>query len=648
MRNITARERGATVDGPDPPVAFLSYVHADDGHERGAISAFRRELEGEVRAQTGRHDTRIFQDRDDIAWGEQWKRRVDSSLDTATFLIPILTPSFFNSAQCRRELRRFLERERRLNRRDLVLPVYWISADALAEPSRRPGDDLAHELSTRQYTDWRELRFQEITTGTARRALADVAIHFRRALGPADSRDRSRAAISDHVRAVISRSAERASNQDEMAGLVDVLVDAIRDCARLGEDDVLVPRSLSHLRLSRPARPPAAAAPTLTAPTLTAPEPAVAPDLMAPASVAPDLMAPASVAPASVAPDPVAPDLMAPAADLDPAADTYRAACLEVIEAATLAVARSTGDAALLAELLDAVREMVALAHPAGDDSGESSVAGLERAVRGRISALHPAERPAGTTEPPAVPVTVPMTEPAPAPDPVPMTAAADPVPVHAAGPRPDPVAADGERLSVPPPPLPAAALSSPAGETRPVPSSADGWKGPEAIVYFNQAKQAFYMGVAALSVWVSSLPWTLPVLRKYLPLPTVAGVIWSIFFALLALGALMSGLDRDRLSIGPHAVGLRFDGRIFVVAWSEVDRVWVEGGRIRILPLRPAAAATFTRRRYPPGVVDGTINLCRVRGFTGASVDNVRVALRTFAAEAFHDGPAPDPLGRR
>jgi F-box protein 11 len=102
-----------------------------------------------------------------------------------TFLVPVLTPSFFSSDQCRRELRRFLDRERRLGRRDLILPVYWIGAALLEDPARRARDDLAQELATRQYTDWRELRFQQLTDPQARRALAVLAAHLRDALDPA-------------------------------------------------------------------------------------------------------------------------------------------------------------------------------------------------------------------------------------------------------------------------------------------------------------------------------------------------------------------------------------------------------------------------------------------------------------------------------
>ena len=46
------------------------------------------------------------------------------------FLIPIITPGFFDSKPCREELELFLQRERTLSRSDLILPVYYIDYPA--------------------------------------------------------------------------------------------------------------------------------------------------------------------------------------------------------------------------------------------------------------------------------------------------------------------------------------------------------------------------------------------------------------------------------------------------------------------------------------------------------------------------------------
>jgi hypothetical protein len=76
------------------PSAFMSYVRSDDDHDGGRITKFRERLEGEVRMQTGKAFP-IFQDRNDIARGQQWKSVINNALSSVRFLIPIVTPSFF-------------------------------------------------------------------------------------------------------------------------------------------------------------------------------------------------------------------------------------------------------------------------------------------------------------------------------------------------------------------------------------------------------------------------------------------------------------------------------------------------------------------------------------------------------------------------
>src|SRR5438094_877627 len=93
------------------PVGFMSYVRADDDHDRGMLTEFRKRLSGEVFAQTG-EIFHIFQDRTDIGWGQSWQERIDDAIDAGTFLICIITPRFFLSASCRNELERFLAREK--------------------------------------------------------------------------------------------------------------------------------------------------------------------------------------------------------------------------------------------------------------------------------------------------------------------------------------------------------------------------------------------------------------------------------------------------------------------------------------------------------------------------------------------------------
>ena len=153
------------------PAAFMSYARFDDQHDDGQLTQFRERLSAEVRVQTGEQFP-IFQDRNDISWGQNWQKRIDQTLDAVTLLLVIITPGFFRSFACRAEVERFLARERELGRDDLILPVYYVSTPELEDPARRDADELARVLASRQYADWRELRFEPFNSPAVRRVVA--------------------------------------------------------------------------------------------------------------------------------------------------------------------------------------------------------------------------------------------------------------------------------------------------------------------------------------------------------------------------------------------------------------------------------------------------------------------------------------------
>lgn len=177
------------------PAAFLSYVRFDDEHEDGRLSEFRKRLSGEVRMQTGQ-EFPIFQDRNDISWGQNWQRRIDDSIDHSTFLICILTPGFFQSVACRKEVERFIEREKKLGRGDLILAVYYVECLQLRDKKQIDKDKIAKLVNSRQYVDWRELRFEPFTSAEAGKSLAQIASQIRDALQRPSGKSRDRGVLS--------------------------------------------------------------------------------------------------------------------------------------------------------------------------------------------------------------------------------------------------------------------------------------------------------------------------------------------------------------------------------------------------------------------------------------------------------------------
>lgn len=162
------------------PIAFLSYVRDDDAHDFGGVTKFRERLEGEVKIQSGQR-FEIFQDRNDIRWGQFWQERILELLADVTFLIPIVTPSFLASYACRSEVEAFLRMEQTLGSNKLILPVYYVSCDAIDN-----GDDnkdvLVAAIKKRNWTDWRSFRFTSFDDPAMRVALADLAKSIKSAM----------------------------------------------------------------------------------------------------------------------------------------------------------------------------------------------------------------------------------------------------------------------------------------------------------------------------------------------------------------------------------------------------------------------------------------------------------------------------------
>src|SRR5258708_31004500 len=173
------------------PAAFLSYVRFDDEHEDGRLSEFRKRLSGEVRMQTG-EEFPIFQDRNDISWGQNWQKRIDESIDHSTFLICILTPGFFKSPACKKEIERFVEREKRLGREDLILAVYYVECPEFRGKKQVDKDKIAKVVFSRQYVDWRELRFEPFTSSQAGTDLAPIDSQIRDPLPRRSRKDRNK------------------------------------------------------------------------------------------------------------------------------------------------------------------------------------------------------------------------------------------------------------------------------------------------------------------------------------------------------------------------------------------------------------------------------------------------------------------------
>ena len=69
---------------------FWSYVHADDAADDGRIVRLAKDVAAEFEMLTD-EKIDLFLDKDAISWGEDWRNKLDDSLASIAFFIPVLT-----------------------------------------------------------------------------------------------------------------------------------------------------------------------------------------------------------------------------------------------------------------------------------------------------------------------------------------------------------------------------------------------------------------------------------------------------------------------------------------------------------------------------------------------------------------------------
>jgi hypothetical protein len=155
--------------------AFLSYARSDDNKRDGAwISELKTALEVALRALSGK-EISIWQDVDGIVWGERFERKIVSSADDAVFLIPIVTPSYFESEYCRKELEQFIEREKTERFKDLILPIYYIKALQVEGSPPYDSDYAGRLVREHKYEDFRSLRHRSLASYEAKTKIDGLA-----------------------------------------------------------------------------------------------------------------------------------------------------------------------------------------------------------------------------------------------------------------------------------------------------------------------------------------------------------------------------------------------------------------------------------------------------------------------------------------
>ena len=139
------------------PKGFWSYARGDDDHLDQMLSELRRQIAGEVSMLMGK-DIGIFQDIHDLRTGDRWEDGLREGLSKASFLVPVLTPLFFNRDWCRKEVLTYLRLSKEAGLEPRIFPVRFVPWDD------EDGCEVRAALQPFQYKDFSNWRFESDPT----------------------------------------------------------------------------------------------------------------------------------------------------------------------------------------------------------------------------------------------------------------------------------------------------------------------------------------------------------------------------------------------------------------------------------------------------------------------------------------------------
>lgn len=191
---------------------FWSYTHTDDDVDNDRISLLAKNLTEEYEMLTGEKiDLLIDQD---IKWGENWGEKIDSSLASVVFFIPVLTPRYFLSPECRRELQFFSRRAKNIGIEKLILSLRYVDFPELTDENTE--DPLIKLVQDYQWKDWTDLRFAEVNSEAYRRGVNNLALRLVDA-------NRNLEEAKSTQRAYLEGSIDEVDVDDEGPGYIEAL-----------------------------------------------------------------------------------------------------------------------------------------------------------------------------------------------------------------------------------------------------------------------------------------------------------------------------------------------------------------------------------------------------------------------------------------
>ena len=206
-------------------VGFFSYSRDDDRDSKARLSRLRDAIQRELGSQLGldKKCFRLWQDKEAIALGTLWETKIKDAIDKSVFFIPIITPRAVGSRHCNFEFESFLERERGLERDDLVFPILYIAVPALEDEAEWRSDPVLSIIGRRQHVDWQNFRFADVDSAPFSQEIASFCNTIARALRrpwrrPKSGADRRSLLPSDAPRKYASSRKSRPQSSPRIEG----------------------------------------------------------------------------------------------------------------------------------------------------------------------------------------------------------------------------------------------------------------------------------------------------------------------------------------------------------------------------------------------------------------------------------------------
>jgi hypothetical protein len=231
---------------------FWSYVHKDNEDTHGAIRRIAQHVEAEYEVLTGGDELDLFLDNMRLKWGDKWKDAIRAAIESSTFFIPIVTPRYFKSDECRNELLGFAEEARALDREALIMPLYFVEVPELE--AGNSADPMIQLIADSQMKDWRTLRLLDETTQPYRLALNELGTRLqelsRKPEGTNTAQENhtpAERAAEERPPAETSRTSSEPEQQDRPRGSLELLAEGEDALPRIGATLTAIPPEIEQV-----------------------------------------------------------------------------------------------------------------------------------------------------------------------------------------------------------------------------------------------------------------------------------------------------------------------------------------------------------------------------------------------------------------